>query len=91
MLLFCVITIGLGILHDRLYEISGTIWAPALFHGAINATAALPLMVCVADTGSARLLGPSPIGILAGLPFLAASAVLLLRKQEEVQINTIIK
>ena len=81
MLLFSVITIGWGILHDWLYEKSGTIWAPALFHGAINATASLPLMVCLADTGSARLLGPAPIGILAGLPFLAVAAVLLWREK----------
>ena len=81
MLLFSVITIGWGILHDWLYEKSGTIWAPALFHGAINATAALPLMICTADTGSARLLGPAPVGILAGLPFLAVAAVLLWREK----------
>ena len=79
MLLFCVITIGLGILHDRLYEISGTIWAPALFHGAFNAAAMLPLMICLADTGSARLLGPASVGIIGGLPILAAAAVLLWR------------
>ena len=80
MLLFCVITAGWGILHDRLYEKSGSIWIPALFHGAINAAATLPLTVCLTNTGSARLLGPAPMGIIAGLPFLAAAAVLLLRR-----------
>lgn len=79
MLLFCVITAGLGILHDWLYEKSGSIWVPSLFHGAFNAAAALPLTVCLANTGSARLLGPAPNGILSGLPFLAVAAVLLLR------------
>ncbi len=83
MLLFCVFTAGLGILHDRLYEKSGTIWVPAIFHGAINAAATLPLSVCLPDTGSARLLGPAPMGILAGLPFLAAAAVLLLQKRSD--------
>ncbi|MBO4798359.1 MAG: CPBP family intramembrane metalloprotease, partial [Candidatus Methanomethylophilaceae archaeon] len=52
-LLFCIIAAGWGILHDRLYEKSGSIWLPALFHGAINAAAAIPLMVCLTDTGSA--------------------------------------
>lgn len=80
MLLFCVVTVCWGVLHDRLYEKSGSIWLPALFHGAINAAAALPLAVCRADTGSARLLGPAPMGILACLPFLTAAAVLLLRE-----------
>ena len=76
MLLFCVITVGWGILHDRLYEKSGSIWVPSILHGAINAAAALPLAACLTDTGLARMLGPAPMGILAGLPFLAAAAVL---------------
>ena len=80
MLLFCVITSAWGILHDWLYERSGSIWVPALFHGAINAAATLPLSVCVINTGSARLLGPAPMGMIAGLPFLTAAAVLLIRK-----------
>ena len=41
--------------------------------------ATLPLTVCLPNTGSARLLGPAPMGILAGLPFLAAAALLLIR------------
>ena len=82
MLLFCFITVGWGILHDRLYEISGSIWVPALFHGAINAAATLPAAVCLADTGSARLLGPAPNGLLAGLPFLIAAAMVYFRKDK---------
>ena len=79
-LLFIVIAAGWGILHDRLYEKSGTIWLPAVFHGAINAAATLPLTVCLANTGSARLLGPAPMGLLAGVPFLIAAAVVLRRE-----------
>ena len=82
MLLFCVITVGWGILHDWLYEKGGSIWVPSLFHGAINAAATLPLTVCLTNTGSARLLGPAPMGIIAGLPFLAVAAVLFLRGEE---------
>jgi len=83
MLLFCVVTVGWGILHDALYERSGSIWLPALFHGAINAAATIPLTVCLPDTGSARLLGPAPMGILAALPFLAAAAVVFWQKGKE--------
>ena len=82
MLLFCFITVGWGILHDRLYEKSCSIWVPALFHGAINAAATLPAAVCLADTGSARLLGPAPNGLLAGLPFLIAAAMVYFRKDK---------
>ena len=81
MLLFCVITVGWGILHDWLYEKSGCIWVPSLFHGAINAAATIPLAICLTDTGSARLLGPAPMGILAGLPLLIAAAVVFFRKK----------
>ncbi len=77
MLLFCIITVAWGILQDRLYEKSGSIWLPSIFHGAINAAASLPLAVCLANTGSARLLGPAPMGLLAGLPFLIVAGILL--------------
>ena len=82
MLLFCFITVGWGILHDWLYEKSGSIWVPSLFHGAINAAATLPAAICLADTGSARLLGPTPNGLLAGLPFLIVAAVVFFRKKQ---------
>ena len=82
MLLFCVITIGLGILHDWLYEKSESIWVPALFHGALNAAATLPLAVCQSNTGSFRLLGPAPNGILSGLPILAVAAILLINAEK---------
>ena len=79
MLLFCVITVGLGILHDWLYEQSGSIWLPALFHGTFNAAATLPQTVCLTNTGTVRLLGPAPNGIIAGLPLLAIAVVLFFR------------
>ena len=69
MVLFRIITVGGDILHDLLYEKSDSIWPPAFFHSTINAAATLPLSVCLTDTGSARFLGPVPMGILAGLPF----------------------
>lgn len=78
MLLFCVITVALGILCDWVYEKSGSIWLPSLCHGAINAVAGIPLAVCVADIGSARLLGPAPNGLIAGLPYLAVAVILFL-------------
>ena len=80
MLLFCLFTVALGIWCDRLYERSGSIWLPALLHGAINAAAGLPLTVCLPDTGSFRLLGPAPNGLIAGLPMLILAAVCLLRE-----------
>ena len=77
MLVFSIVTTGLGIMHARLYEKSESIWLPALFHGAFNAAATLPLSICLTNTGNARLLGPASNGIIAALPFLIIGAVML--------------
>ena len=77
MLVFCVFTTTAGILCDWLYEKSNCIWIPSIFHGAINAAGTVPLAVCIANTGSAVLLGPAPIGLLAGLPLIICAGVLL--------------
>ena len=79
MLLFCVCTIALGILCDWLRERSGSIWLPSLFHGAFNAAAGVPLLICRPDIGSARLLGPAPNGLIAGLPLILFAAAVMLR------------
>lgn len=85
MLVFCIFTTVIGILCDWLYEKSKCIWIPSIFHGAINAVAAIPLALCVTDTGSGRLLGPAPNGVLAGLPLIIFAMILLLKpvKSEE--------
>ena len=83
MLIFAVFAAGLGILHGWLYEKSGSIWVPSLLHGAVNGAAALPLTLCLANTGSFRLLGPAPNGLLSGLPILVIAAYVLLRGEKE--------
>lgn len=83
MLIFCIFTLAVGILSDWLYERSGSIWLPSIFHGAINAAATIPLAVCMPGTGSARLLGPAPNGIIAGLPFLAVAVILFLGRKKD--------
>ena len=66
MFLFCVITVALGIMCDWLYERSQCIWLPSIFHGSFNAAATIPLCITIANTGSMRLLGSAPNGLLAG-------------------------
>lgn len=78
MLIFCIFTTAAGIVCDWLYEKSGCIWIPSIFHGAINAAATVPMALCLADTGSMRLLGPAPNGMLAGIPFIAFAVILFL-------------
>ena len=77
MLIFCIFTIAAGILCDWLYEKTECIWIPSIFHGAINAAGTVPLAICIANTGSKILLGPAPIGLLAGLPLTICAGVLL--------------
>lgn len=80
MLVFCIFTVTVGILCDWLYEKSNSIWMPSICHGAINAASTLPLAVCLTDTGYARLIGPAPVGILAGLPLLIVALIILFQK-----------
>ena len=37
LIVFCICTAAMGILHDYVYEKTETIWLPSLLHGAINA------------------------------------------------------
>ena len=81
MLVFCVFTTAGGLIHDWLYEKSGSIWLPALFHGSINAAATLPQAFCIVGTGSAMLLGPAPNGLIAVIPTVVLALVIILRKK----------
>ena len=79
MLLFVVITIALGIICDWTYEKSGCIWLPSLFHGAFNAIATVTIAVLIPGTTSARLLGPAPNGLIAGIPLFATALFIYLK------------
>ena len=79
MLIFCIFATAAGVVCDWLYEKSGSIWFPSIFHGAINAAATIPAILCIPKTGSAILLGPAPIGVLAGLPLALFATVLLFK------------
>ncbi|MDE5747706.1 MAG: CPBP family intramembrane metalloprotease, partial [Acetatifactor sp.] len=78
MLIFCIFATAAGIVCDWLYEKSGSIWIPSVFHGAVNAAGTVPMALCLANTGSMILLGPAPIGMLAGIPLIAFAVILLL-------------
>ncbi len=80
MALFCVVTTVWGILLDYLYERTNCIWLPALGHGAINAIAALPMMITDAAYTNQMILGPAPVGIISLIPF-AIVAIILLKKK----------
>ena len=79
MLSFCIFTTVAGILCDWLYEKTECIWIPSIFHGALNAAGTIPMALCITNTGSAILLGPVPIGVLAGLPMIIGAVILLIK------------
>ena len=81
-LTFCVITIAMGTLLDWLYERSGSVWYPALCHGAINAFAGVPTLFLAPAYSNWLLLGPLMIGLIGGLPMIVTAAFLLLRKPD---------
>jgi membrane protease YdiL (CAAX protease family) len=81
---FCLFTTAAGILLDALYEKTGSIWAPALGHGAVNAAASFPLLFLKPDYTDQMILGPCMVGLIAGIPlFLLAAWVLLRAKKPE--------
>ena len=76
MFLFCF---SVGILLSWLMEKTGSIWASALFHGAINATAGFGLLFQLPGekTSSLLIFGPSPAGLIAVLPCLLLALLIL--------------
>ncbi len=79
MLVFCLFTTALGIFLDLLYEKTGSIWYPALGHGAVNAAAGIPLLVLDPAYANETILGPAMHGLIAGIPLLLFGILLLLR------------
>ena len=80
MLVMCLFTTALGILFSWLYDRSESIWVPALAHGALNAAAGLGVLVLNTDVTS-LILGPTPAGLLAGIPLFILALLVLLRKK----------
>ena len=84
-LLFCVITVALGILLDFLYEKTTSIWVPALCHGAINAFAGVPILFLKPAYADKLLLGPLMVGLIGGLPLiLTATAICIVSKRKRI-------
>jgi membrane protease YdiL (CAAX protease family) len=75
----CLFTVSLGIVLQFLYEKGGTIWIPALAHGAINAVAGAPLFFMPADTAN-YLFGPTTAGLISVLPTLICAILILLKR-----------
>ncbi len=81
--LFCLSTILMGALLAYFRLKTGSILAPALFHGATNAAGALPLLLLGADYGEYMILGPAQIGIISMIPMLIIVLWLFYREKKQ--------
>jgi membrane protease YdiL (CAAX protease family) len=71
-LLFLVFTVAMAVLFGWLVLRAGSIWPSVIAHGAINGIAALGLYAMIGKPN--MLLGPTPIGLLGGLPLILLAA-----------------
>lgn len=83
MVLFCVVTVALGIMCDYVYQKSQCIWYPAIFHGAFNAAATIPQTITHTGLDKYRLLGAAPVGLIAGIPFFALALLIYVKFKKD--------
>jgi membrane protease YdiL (CAAX protease family) len=77
LLAMVVATVGLGGVLAWVTLESGSVWPAALGHGTLNAVGSTTVLFAAGmQTG---LLGPAPVGLLAAVPWLVATAVWLVR------------
>ena len=76
MIAFCIFTLTTGIISYWLYERSSSIWLPAISHGMVNATFN-PYMLRGAEHFERSVFGPVDIGLISGIPYVIAAAVIL--------------
>ena len=80
LVVFTINCIVMGALHDIIYEKTKCIWFPALFHGVINAAAAIPLMFWnVNSDGKAEkymIFGPAANGLIGMIPMVIITVVM---------------
>ena len=81
MFVFCF---SIGVLLSFMMEKTGSLWAPALLHGAVNASAGLGILFQMPSEQafSLRILGPSPLGLLSGLPFVIVALIILFKRKD---------
>jgi membrane protease YdiL (CAAX protease family) len=71
----CWFTVLVGVFLSWVTLREGSVWPAALGHGAVNAVAAIA--VVFVQGSPSPLLGPTPLGVVASLPWLVLAAWLL--------------
>ncbi len=82
LIVFCISTAAMGILHDYVYEKTETIWLPSLLHGAINAFTVFAYLV-KPEYSNMAILGPAFIGIISMIPMIIAAVIVCVKKKRD--------
>lgn len=79
----CVFCIVMGIFLTYVTERTGSCLAAAIGHGALNAFASMGIMFSF--TGGNPFVGPAPMGIIGGIGYVVAAAIMLwdMRRREK--------
>ncbi|MCR4762276.1 MAG: CPBP family intramembrane metalloprotease, partial [Lachnospiraceae bacterium] len=79
---FCCCTVFMGILHDHVYEKTGLIWMPALFHGAVNAWTIYAYLL-KEEYMDRMIFGPHVVGLISMIPMAALAVAISLRERNK--------
>ena len=79
---FCICTVFMGILEDIVYEKTGTIWGPALLHGAINCWTIYAYLT-KPEYADRMIFGPAGVGLISMIPMAVFAIALSLKKGEK--------
>lgn len=78
-IVFCICTVMMGIILDYVYEMTETIWMPALMHGAINAFTTFAYLT-KPEYADKAILGPASIGIISMIPMIIMAVFICVKK-----------
>ena len=84
LLVFCCVTVFMGIMHDYVYEKTGTIWMPALYHGAANIWTVYMYLI-KPEYANYTILGPAVVGLISVIPMAVLAIFLSTRKAKETE------
>jgi membrane protease YdiL (CAAX protease family) len=75
LLAFLPFTVGVGTVLAWLTVREGSVWPASVAHGAVNAVAGITVLFLAGQPNT--LVGPTPVGVVGGLPWLVLAGYLL--------------
>ena len=90
LIVFCICTVGMGILLDYVYEKTETIWLPSLMHGAMNAVIMTSYLI-KPEYSHMAIFGPLYNGIISMIPMLILAAVICVKVKKPTAQDSVSK